>query len=48
MGCSEEAVKKNKVGAGKKLTRLGSEILKIGHRGAELPCHKVSVRKIWG
>jgi hypothetical protein len=41
-------VKKNKVGAGKKLTCLGPKILKIGHQGAELQCNKVSVRKIWG
>ena len=47
-GRSEEAVKKNKVGAGKKLTCLGPKILKIGRRGGELPCHKVNVRKIWG
>ncbi len=38
-GRSEEVVKKNKVVAGKKLTCLGVEILKIGHREAKIrPC----------
>ena len=44
--CSEEVVKKNKVGAGKKLTCLGFEILKIGHRGAELQCSKVVLENL--
>jgi len=34
-------VKKNKVGAGKKLTCLDPKFLKIGHRGAELQRYKV-------
>ena len=34
-------MKKNEVGAGKKLTCLGSEILKIGRRGAKLQRYKV-------
>ncbi len=38
-GRSEEVVKKNKVVAGKKLTCLGVEILKIGHQEAKIrPC----------
>ncbi len=35
-GCSEEVVKKNKVVAGKKLTRLSFEIFKIGPQEAEI------------
>ncbi len=38
-GRSEEVVKKNKVVAGKKLTCLSFEILKIGHQEAKIqPC----------
>ncbi len=33
-------MKKNEVVAGKKLTRLSFEILKIGRQGAEIQCGK--------
>ena len=42
-GCSEEIVKKNKVVAGQKQSRLGTEIFEIGHQEPVLQASKVYV-----